>query len=477
MKQIRARLAKSLPVVFILLAVISVGYWLFTDPTRDFVVSNPGKDSVNVNAAVSENIEIGAFFERKATETSSLSDTWTRFRGERSDNIKQASVPLINGFGGKLPPVQWSIDLGEGHSGAAIYKGEVFVLDYDETLKADVLLCYGLVSGKELWKRWYKIQVKRNHGMSRTVPAVTEKYILTMGPRGQVMCLDRLTGDLRWSMDVVKQYESEIPLWYTGQCPLIVNDVAILAPGGNALLIGVDCATGSVLWETPNPDAWKMAHSSVMPYTFNGRNMFVYSAVGGVVGVAADGVDVGKVLWKSSEWNKSVVAPSPVCMPDGKIFLTAGYGAGSMLMQLTANKDGFSVKTIKTIKPGDGLSSEQQTPILMDGLLFGVMPKDAKTMRNQLVCVEASDPTKVVWTSSSEARFGLGPYMMADGKLFLLNDDATLYIFKKQAAEFKQLDKIQLFEGQDAWAPLAVADGYMVLRDSKKMICIDLNQR
>jgi outer membrane protein assembly factor BamB len=470
------RFLKALPIALILLGVLAIGYWLFKDPTKDFSVSVPGRDNVVSGDSSSEKVTIGALYERFSDYTSTLKGTWTRFRGSNSDNIKKSEVPLISNFGGKTPPILWSVELGEGHSGAAIYNGKVYLLDYDEVLKADQLRCFSLETGKELWRRGYKVLIRRNHGMSRTVPAVTEKYILTLGPRGHVMCLERESGNFIWGMDIAKEFGSEIPLWYTGQCPLIVNDVAILATGGSSLLIGVDCATGKTLWKTPNPDAWKMSHSSVMPYNFKGRNMFVYSAVGGVVGVAADGPEVGTVLWKSNKWNKSVVAPSPICTPQGKIFLTAGYGAGSMVLQLLENGGNFSVKEFKTFKPGDGLSSEQQTPIQSDGHLFGIMPKDAKTLRNQLVCVDAEDPTKIVWSSGSEARFGLGPYILVDDKILLLNDDATLYIIRKSLKGYEELDHVRLFDGIDAWAPLAVADGYMVLRDSKKMVCIQLKQ-
>lgn len=470
------RFLKALPIALILLGVLAIGYWLFKDPTKGFTVSVPGKDKVVSGDSSNEQVTIGALYEHFSDYTSTLKGTWTRFRGSNSNNIKKSEVPLISNFGGKTPPILWSVELGEGHSGAAIYNGKVYLLDYDEVLKADQLRCFSLETGKELWRRGYKVLIRRNHGMSRTVPAVTEKYILTLGPRGHVMCLERETGNFIWGMDIAKDFGSEIPLWYTGQCPLIVNDVAILATGGSSLLIGVDCATGKILWKTPNPDAWKMSHASVMPYNFKGRNMFVYCAIGGVVGVAADGPETGTVLWKSDKWNKSVVAPSPVCTPKGKIFLTAGYGAGSMVLQLVENGGTFSVKEFKTFKPGDGLSSEQQTPIQTDGYFFGVMPKDAKTLRNQLVCVDAEDPTKIVWSSGSESRFGLGPYILVDDKIYLLNDDATLYIIRKSLKGYEELDHVQLFEGVDAWAPLAVADGYMLLRDSKKMVCIQLKQ-
>ena len=73
------------------------------------------------------------------------------------------------------------------------------------------------------------------------------------------------------------------PDFYSGQCPLIDNDVAVLAPGGKALMIGVRCSDGEILWRTPNPDSLLMSHGSIMPMVIHGRKMYVYNAVGGVV--------------------------------------------------------------------------------------------------------------------------------------------------------------------------------------------------
>ena len=36
------------------------------------------------------------------------------------------------------------------------------------------------------------------------------------------------------------------------------------------------------------------------------------------------------------------------------------------------------------------------------------------------------------------------------------------------------LDSYRVLEGQDSWGPLAIADGYMVMRDSKSMVCLDI---
>ena len=472
----RARgIVSYLPLIISIVGFVAVVWWILHDPTRDFVVSEPGKDAREAAGESAEQVQIGEHFERLAEGFAVPGERWPAFRGNDRDNIYKGNFSLKDRFSGKTPEILWTVAMGEGHAGAAIYDGLVYVLDYNEEKRADVLRCIRLNDGTELWRRWYDIHIRRNHGMSRTVPAVSEKYIVTMGPRGHVMCVERETGNFLWGLDLVKEYKTEIPLWYTGQCPLIDNDIAIIAPGGEALLIGVDCATGKVLWNTPNPNNWKMSHSSVMPYLYEGKKMYVYSASGGMLGVSA-GEDAGEVLWSTSQWNHPVVAASPVCMPDGKIFITAGYGAGSMLLQLRPKNGKFDVEVLKSYTPGEGLSSEQQTPVLVDGHMFGILPKDAKTLRNQLVCVKPDDPTQFVWTSGSGARFGLGPYILADNKFYILDDDATLIIVQKSTQKYLELDRIKLFDGHDAWAPLAIANGYMVLRDADKMICINLNK-
>ena len=136
-------------------------------------------------------------------------------------------------------------------------------MDYDEEQRADLLRAYSLETGDSLWVRGYKINLKRNHGMSRTVPAVTEDYILTIGPRSHVMCVNRADGSFRWGLNVEKDYGSEVPLWYTGQCPLIHDGKAIIATGGSALMVAIDMETGELLWETPNPNS---KHSRVSSY-------------------------------------------------------------------------------------------------------------------------------------------------------------------------------------------------------------------
>ena len=424
--------------------------------------------------AAEEIVDIRGTFEKFDGRPGGSSSPWPGFRGSDFSNIVSSGPALAEQWGEKGPPLLWSVELSEGHSGPAVRHGCVYVMDYDEKREADVLRAFSLADGKEIWRRWYRAPTKRNHGVSRTVPAVTEQFIVTMGPRCHVMCVDRDTGEFRWGIDLVREHGTEVPLWYTGQNPLIDDGVAVLAPcGGKTLLMGVDCATGKVLWETPNTDRWKMSHSSIVPMTLLGRRMYVYGALGGAIGVAADGSGRGKVLWRSAEWIHSVLSPSPVAVDDHRVFLTAGYGGGSMMVGLKAEGDSMRAETLfrleKTV-----FSCEQHTPVLYEGHLFAVLPKDAAELRAQFACLNPDG--KLAWSSGKTERFGLGPFLFADGKVFILNDNGELTLIRASARGYERLARARVLHGRDAWAPMALVDGRLLLRDSEQLICLDVRK-
>ena len=456
-------------------AVVLLARWLAYDSARELTLSLPGEDGglTEAERAVVDvlQIELAGTLETFDGTPSDLPGCWPRFRGADFDNISKANVRLADSWPETGPEILWSVDLGEGHAAPAVLNGCVYLFDYDETKRADALRCFSLADGKEIWRRSYGLPAKRNHGLSRTIPAVTKEFIVTVGPRCHVSCVDTKTGEFRWGLDLQQDYGTTEPLWFTGQCPLINDGLAILAPAGpDALLMAVDCANGEVVWQTPNPNGWKMSHSSVMPMRICGQEMYVYAAVGGMAGISLD----GKLLWEIP-WSASVIAPSPVLLEDNRIFITAGYGAGSLMVQVEQTTDGFSATEIFKTGPKEWLACEQQTPILRDGLLYGIMPKDGGALKQQFVCY-SPDGTEPVWSSGKTHRFGLGPFFLADEKFYVLDDDGTLTMLSYSSTGYEQLAQHKVLDGHDAWGPIALAGTRMLLRDSTRMICIEVGE-
>jgi len=464
---------RMIPVGLVIAGVASLYVLLGGDPAMELTERLPGIDRV-LRTVVDEEgaVELLGELVKFDGVPADLPGSWPRFRGANLNGISSEAVAPARTWAAAGPRVLWSIEVGEGHAGAAILAGRVYVLDYDRQKQADAIRCLSLADGKEIWRYSYPVKVKRNHGMSRTVPAVTQNYIVTLGPKCHVTCLDSMTGQFRWMLDLVRDFKAKVPPWYAGQCPLIDDGKAIIAVGGDTLMMAVDCETGEIVWQSPNPHGWVMTHSSIIPTEFAGRRMYVYCASGAVVGVSAED---GSVLWETTEWKIRVAnVPSPVVVDEGLIFLSGGYNAGSMLLQLAPvssvedrNGGKIAAQPVFHLEP-EVFGSPQHTPIFHDGYIYGVGAD------GQLTCLDLSG--EVVWTSSSSNRFGLGPYTITNGLIYVMNDSGVLTLAEATPAGYVELAEAKVLDGPDSWAPMAVASGRLILRDLTRMICLDITE-
>jgi outer membrane protein assembly factor BamB len=394
-----------------------------------------------------------------------LPGSWPRFRGNDFDNIYKESVTLARTWPAGGPKKLWSVKLGEGYAGPAVQNSRVYVLDYDQVARADVLRCLALADGRELWHQSYPVEVKRNHGMSRTTPALSGKYVVTVGPKCHVMCCNAESGQVVWKIDMVAQWGATVPQWYAGQCPLIDGNRVILAPGGSALMVAVDLASGKVVWQTPNPKGWKMTHASIIPATIGGKKLYLWPASLGVVGVTTD----GKLAWETGDWRVSTATvPSAVPIGDGRVFFCGGYNSGAIMFRLTPQGAGFTSQVLYRL-PATVFGSEQQTPILYQQCLYGVISS------GQLVCLGLDG--RVMWTSGPTRRYGLGPYILAGGLMYLIDNQGTMTLAEVSPQAFRPLATAKVLAGPDAWGPIAIAGGRLLCRDLTNMICLDVTGR
>lgn len=425
---------------------------------------------------VKKNItQIGESFTRFLEETALLADgdSWPCFRGARRDNLVADGIALRKTWGADGPKVLWRRELGEGYAGAIIVGDRVYLLDYLEDEAADALRCFQLHNGEEIWRRSYKNPIRRNHGKSRTVPAYANNVVVTLGPAAHVMAVDATTGELLWVRDLVEEYGCEVPQWYAGQCPLIDGNKVILGIGGEkVLLAALDLKNGETLWEAPNDNGFKMSHSSVLATELAGREQYVYAAIGGIVGCNKS----GRLLWQSRGWKPAVWAPTPVKIDADRLFLTAGYGAGSALLSLREQAGTLEAVVEQEWKPTRGPASEQQTPLVIDNTLFIIQPKDAGGLRGEMVAADLDALPAIKGTSGKQARFGLGPYLYADNAFWIADDDGVLHVYEYTDGRFKYLAHHKVLPGVDAWGPIAYAGGLMILRDSTSAVCLDLRK-
>jgi len=454
----------TLPAMLLgLLGLIALTLWLRADHTRDFVLREPGMDDRPAPTLPADIPPVVGTLTTGEGTPGATPGSWPGFRGPNLDGISPDPGSLATSWPEGGPRQLWSIDLGEGYAGASIHNGRVYVLDYDQQAGADTLRCLSLDDGREIWRFAYPIKVKRNHGMSRTVPTVTDRCVVGLGPKCHVTCLDAVTGEEKWMIDLVKEYGTTIPQWYAGQCPLIDGARVILAPAGpETLMLAVDLETGEVVWKTPNPMAWKMTHVSIVPVDVDGTRTYVYCGHRGVVGVLAE---TGEILWQTNAWKIGIATvPTPVPVGDGRVFFSGGYNAGSVMMRIErTDAGGFEPRVLYRLGP-EVFGATQQTPIFFKGHLYGVRPD------GQLVCLDLDG--RILWKSGPTVTFGLGPFLVADDLLYALDDDGHLSLVRAVPDRFERLATARVLQGSDAWGPLALAGGRLIARDLRKMVCL-----
>jgi len=393
--------------------------------------------------------------------------SWPQFRGADRTNIVRDAGRLARSWPGESLRVLWKLEVGEGHAGAAIHNGRVYLVDYDREKQEDAIRCLSLTDGSEIWRYTYSGKIKRNHGMSRTVPAVNDDYVVAIGPKCHVHCLDAESGQLIWKMDMKDQFRAEVPPWYAEQCPLLEGDAVILAPGGDPLMMAVELCTGRILWKTPNPGGWGMTHSSAVPMDYNGSRQYIYCTTRGVAAVSARD---GRILWTKPDRKMAMAnVPSPVVVGEDPVFLSGGYNTGCVMIRLRGELDSIQTEEVFRLKH-TVFGADQQTPILSKGHIYGVIPG------GKLACLDLNGNR--LWTSGGANRFGLGPFLLADGLLLVLHDqDGTLHLVEADPAGYRELARAKVLDGHDAWGPMAMASGRLILRDLTQLVCIEVPQQ
>jgi outer membrane protein assembly factor BamB len=390
---------------------------------------------------------------------------WPQFRGPLRDGIS-SETGLLRAWPEGGPEVLWSTDVGQGYSGAAIHGGKVYFNDYDESTSEFLVRAVTLDGGKELWRFKESRRIRPNHGITRSVPATDGKYVFSLDPKATLHALDAETGEELWRKSFVRDYQSKIPPWYNGQCPLIEDDKVVVAPAGSsALVVALDKATGKELWRTPNPEGWLLSHASLMPARLGGVDQYLFSVLQGTFGVSAAD---GRLLWHFPFKFNVSVSPSPLAIDSERVYVTAAYDSGGVMFRVKRDGDAFVTEKIFDHPPAEW-NSEVQTPILYEDHMYAV----GKKKRGLLTCLDLDG--KQVWNSDGHAYFGLGSFILADGMLLILEGKTGMLRLLEASAEgYRELAHAQILGGHDVWAPPALSDGKLVIRDLGRMVCLKL---
>ena len=411
---------------------------------------------------------------------SSAYSEWTRYFGSNIDGHADGTE-IRDSWEESEPPVKWTIDVGAGFGGAAISEGDVYLLDRDLG-KGDIMRCIDLESGQEKWRTAYDAPGKLTFAGSRSVPTVTDEFIFTSGGFGQATCFNRADGKILWQHDLVKELDGEVPTFGYSTNPAIWNDLVIFAALGKETgLVAFDQKTGEKKWKTPG---LYTSNASPLVATLGGVEQVIYqsSKDAGTVGTSGPFLmksfnpSDGALLWEYEGFKINNPIPIPVKIGDSQILATAGYKAGTQLLEIS---EAGAKPVFKTSR-----GSQIHPPIVIGEHAYytanesGNLKTKKQRRTGGLVCMTLEGEEK--WHTGLEPNFGLGGTIYADGKL-IVHDGHTgkVHLVKPDPEKYTELGVTSPFEvtrstDQKMWGPPAISRGLLVVRSQNEMKCLDL---
>ena len=413
---------------------------------------------------------------------------WPQYLGPQRNSISDQKG-ILRSWPQNGPEILWTVNIGIGYGGPIVKGDKVYLLDRDDKV-GDNLRCFDLSDGRELWSFGYSAPGSVMFPGSRSVPAADENYTYSCGPYGDLYCIDINTHKPVWNKNVWKDFGGEqIPMWAISQCPLIYGDLLIIASQApNAGLVAYNKLTGDVKWKTPS--IGQVGYVSPSVVKIGGKDHVVMISASGRDGSKGKVVGIdplsGKILWEYANWNCHIPVPSAVDAGENRVLIVGGYELGATMIKIEKKVDGSygTTELYTTEEFGD----QTKTPILYNGYFYAQYGTNNR--RDGLVCMSLDG--KIMWKTKREPDFNKGSMILADGLIFATDGAKTLYLIEPDPSAFKVIASAALLnEGgtgnADAmasrvggatqnWAPLALANGKLLIRDQNRLMCVKVAQ-
>jgi outer membrane protein assembly factor BamB len=415
---------------------------------------------------------------------------WPQFQGPHGTGVSP-ETGLARSWPDGGPPVLWTVDLGAGFGSAAVRQGKVYVLDRVGN-RQDVLRRLDLATGRQDWTFAYDAPGELPYNGSRQAPTVEADAIFTTGPFGNLYAIDPATHQPIWSRHVVKDFQEPgapkadqpvLPTWGFTQRPAFYKDTLILAPLGPKVgLVAYEKATGKVRWKSPPLGPGTFCYASPYLVALCGVDqvvVFTNTKVDAWVPAIISSVDAatGKVLWTLQTWKPyKLPISNPVKIGEDRLFIAGAYGVGCFALKV--KKDGQAWSAEYAFKDNNNCVAHLHTPVLYKGRLYAnSFDIHAPGKAAGLVCLDLEGNLK--WKSAPAATFDAGGFLIADDLIFVMHGKTgELTLVEAAADAFKPLAKARVLkaDGGTVWAPLALADGRLIVRDLHEMKCLDVRK-
>ena len=381
----------------------------------------------------------------------------TQFFGSHRDGMV-VGAKLSRDWNTTPPKQLWRQPIGAGWSAFAVVGGRAYT--QEQRGEDEAVTCYDAITGRLIWIHTDKARFFQWQGGEgpRATPTVFAGKVFTNGGTGILNCLDSATGQIVWSRDVLKENHLENLTWGVSASPLVFDDKVVVTGGGAAgpTLLAYNNATGAPMWSAGTD---KASYASPILTTLAGRRVVLSVNAGSLT---AHDPASGEVLldypWApEAKWPK---AAQPVVLEGDRVFLSAGYGAGCVLLQVKADAAGklAGAQLWKSMR----MKTQFNSVGARDGCLFGLDD-------GMLACLDVATGNRR-WKTG---RFGSGQTLLVNDMILVQSEPGAFFLGGVKPDGYEELGQIPALSSK-TWNYPTLAGRYLLLRNDQEAVCYEL---
>jgi len=385
---------------------------------------------------------------------------WPQWRGPNRDG--KVTDVVLPATWPKALKEEWKVTVGIGHSSPVMANGRIYV--FARQGEDEVLQCLDAVTGKELWRSAQPIsytmhEAATGHGKGpKSTPVVSNGNVYTFGISGVLSGHDASTGKLKWRLDFSNKYPKTSPLFGTAMSPLIDSGMLMAHVGGHdqGALIAVDPATGTIKWSNAVDGP---AYSSPIVVTLAGVRQLVTSTQKNVIGVE---VATGKLLWKlpaKTQYDENSV--TAVAFKDMVVVAREGQG----LTALRLEKQGAEIVPREVWNNKEN-AMYLNSPVVEGSTLFGLSP----LKKGQFFAVDL-DSGKTLWQGPGRMGENAAILNLGGKMLLLLTNEANLIVLPANAKDYTPITQYTV-ANSPTWAHPLVVGRRILVKDQTSLIAL-----
>jgi outer membrane protein assembly factor BamB len=412
---------------------------------------------------------------------------WPSWRGPQQNRVstEKGLIDHWDPNGGEGSNLLWKKKELAGRSSPIVMRGKLYTIVRDQpetTTEGEKVVCADAATGEILWKHRFNVWLTDlpgdRVGWSSCVGDPETGRVYALGVAGYLCCLEGDSGKLVWSRLLNEELGLISTFGGRTHVPVIFEDNLLVSavcvgwgdePKWGRLAVPAhrfmcfDKATGELRWlngSNPSPYDTTYATPTVMP--IGGQQALVFNSGDG--GVWALQPRTGKVIWNfpMGRWGMNI---SPLVSNDGYVFTghavenTIGNTMGTVVAldgKMSGNLSGKEVWRHVEIMEGNS------SPVMMGGRLYVV--DDSATLY-------VFDPK----TGDQIARKKLGRSiyttpLVADGKIYLCTRAGEWHVIKPTDNGIEIVEKVRL-SGEENEGNLLVSHGRFYLPTAEHLYC------